>query len=72
MSPDQDSPTSENIRGKDETELPIGQPHEPALQEPTMWRCIDCGAMGQLTSTIPLVCPECNAPKEELYYWSED
>lgn len=37
-----------------------------------MWRCWDCGAMGQLADDLPERCPDCDAPKEELYYWAED
>ena len=37
-----------------------------------MWRCGDCGEMGTLKSGIPDTCPNCDAPKEELYYWTED
>jgi len=37
-----------------------------------MWRCWDCGAMGDLDDEMPSGCPECGAAKEELYYWTED
>jgi hypothetical protein len=37
-----------------------------------MWRCGDCGEMGTLKGGIPDICPNCDAPKEELYYWTED
>lgn len=40
-----------------------------------MWRCSDCGAMGDLEDDpegIPEGCPDCGAPKEHLYYWTED
>lgn len=36
-----------------------------------MWRCWECGAVGKL-SEIPEDCPDCGAPKEEIYYWTED
>jgi ABC-type ATPase with predicted acetyltransferase domain len=36
-----------------------------------MWRCWVCGAMGELTH-LPEQCPDCGAPKEDLYYWQED
>lgn len=36
-----------------------------------MWRCWDCGEMGQLEN-MPEECPACGAPKEDIYYWQED
>lgn len=36
-----------------------------------IWRCWECGAVGKL-SDIPTGCPDCGAPKEEIYYWRED
>ncbi|MFB6184852.1 MAG: rubredoxin-like domain-containing protein [Haloarculaceae archaeon] len=36
-----------------------------------MWRCWSCGAMGEIDE-LPAECPDCGAPKEELYYWTED
>jgi rubrerythrin len=36
-----------------------------------MWRCWECGEMGQL-SGIPEECPSCGAPREDIYYWQED
>jgi preprotein translocase subunit YajC len=41
--------------------------HSDAL----MWRCWDCGEMGQIEN-IPEECPSCGASKEEIYYWQED
>ncbi|MDS0282107.1 DUF7130 family rubredoxin-like protein [Haloarcula onubensis] len=37
-----------------------------------MWRCWECGAMGDIEDDIPEQCPDCGAPKEEIYYWTED
>ncbi len=36
-----------------------------------MWRCWSCGEMGELED-IPEECPNCGAPKEDIYYWVED
>jgi ABC-type ATPase with predicted acetyltransferase domain len=37
------------------------------------WRCWDCGELGRLEATdLPEECPNCGAPKEELYYWQQD
>ena len=36
-----------------------------------MWRCSSCGEMGEL-GDIPQECPNCGAPKEDIYYWTED
>ncbi|MFC7203190.1 hypothetical protein ACFQJC_06665 [Haloferax namakaokahaiae] len=37
-----------------------------------MWRCMTCGAMRKLEGDLPDSCPDCQAPKEELMYWTED
>ena len=36
-----------------------------------VWRCSQCGAVGDLDE-MPDDCPDCAAPREELYYWTED
>lgn len=36
-----------------------------------LWRCTECGAMGPIED-FPEACPDCGAPKEQLYYWTED
>ncbi|MFB6254083.1 MAG: rubredoxin-like domain-containing protein [Halobacteriaceae archaeon] len=36
-----------------------------------VWRCSNCGEMGEIEN-IPEVCPGCNGPREDLYYWTED
>ena len=40
-------------------------------QDELVWRCLDCGAMGRIDE-IPEGCPDCGAPREDLYYWTED
>ncbi|MCU4925893.1 hypothetical protein OB905_07835 [Halobacteria archaeon AArc-dxtr1] len=37
-----------------------------------MWRCLDCGEMGDLRDDLPDTCPNCGAERESLYYWTED
>jgi hypothetical protein len=37
-----------------------------------MWRCWECGAMGNIDVDIPENCPDCGAAKEDIYYWTED
>ena len=37
-----------------------------------MWRCTNCGEMGEIDEGIPDECPNCGASKEELMYWTED
>ena len=37
-----------------------------------MWRCMECGEMGEIDDELPEVCPNCGAPKENLMYWTED
>lgn len=36
-----------------------------------VWRCSQCGAVGEL-GELPDACPDCDAPREDLYYWTED
>jgi hypothetical protein len=36
-----------------------------------VWRCSECGEMGDIED-IPDACPDCGAPREDLYYWTED
>lgn len=36
-----------------------------------VWRCIDCGAVGDLEA-FPSACPDCGASRESLYYYVED
>jgi len=43
-----------------------------AGQAELMWRCWECGAMGDIQDDIPEECPDCGAPKEDIYYWTED
>ena len=37
-----------------------------------MWRCEDCGEMGELEDNIPEECPNCGAPKEHIHMAQED
>ncbi|NIB98088.1 rubredoxin-like domain-containing protein [Halobacterium sp. R2-5] len=37
-----------------------------------MWRCSECGEMGELRESFPEECPSCGAEKEAIYYWIED
>jgi len=37
-----------------------------------MWRCSDCGEMGDLHDGLPETCPSCGVEKERLFYWTED
>lgn len=43
-----------------------------AAEAELMWRCWECGAMGEIDDDIPDSCPDCGAPKEDIYYWTED
>ena len=36
-----------------------------------VWRCSQCGEVGDL-GDLPDECPDCGAPREDLYYWIED
>ncbi|WP_435098127.1 DUF7130 family rubredoxin-like protein [Halorubrum sp. N11] len=37
-----------------------------------MWRCSECGEMGDLEGGMPESCPECGAPEEEIVAVEED
>ncbi|MDS0259860.1 hypothetical protein NDI56_10695 [Haloarcula sp. S1CR25-12] len=37
-----------------------------------MWRCTECGEMGELDDGLPAECPNCGAPKEALATQRED
>jgi rubrerythrin len=36
-----------------------------------MWRCWECGEMGDIDA-VPDGCPACGAARENIYYWVED
>lgn len=73
MRPDNDPlRTKAGVDKMEETEIPIGEPHDSTEPSYIMWRCQDCGEMGELEEDLPDECPNCSAPKEDLYYWEED
>jgi rubrerythrin len=37
-----------------------------------MWRCSECGELGDLQESFPEECPNCGVEKEAIYYWTED
>ena len=37
-----------------------------------MWRCTECGEMGDIEEGLPETCPNCDTEKENLMYWTED
>ncbi|WP_226004892.1 anaerobic ribonucleoside-triphosphate reductase [Natrinema salinisoli] len=37
-----------------------------------MWRCMECGEMGEIDEGLPDQCPNCNTERENLMYWTED
>ncbi|WP_290818200.1 hypothetical protein [Halovivax sp.] len=37
-----------------------------------MWRCTECGEMGELDRGFPDRCPNCDTARENLMYWTED
>lgn len=72
MAPERDQPEPLVDGNKNETELPIGDAPDAGAREETMWRCDGCGALRSLRDGLPDQCPECGAPKEQLFYWAED
>lgn len=37
-----------------------------------MWRCMECGEMGEIDEGLPEECPNCDTERENLMYWTED
>jgi len=37
-----------------------------------VWRCTTCGEMAPIEDQLPAACPNCDAPREALMYWTED
>jgi len=37
-----------------------------------MWRCGECGRMGDLEDDLPDTCPDCGAPREAITVVEED
>ena len=37
-----------------------------------MWRCMECGEMGDIDDGLPDECPNCGRERENLMYWTED
>lgn len=56
----------------DAPEITFADARELTGRDYIMWRCWECGEMGKLEGPLPSTCPECGAPREELYYWVED
>lgn len=54
--------------GIDQEELP-GQKFGGGF---LMWRCGECGEMGDLDDDIPESCPNCDAPREAISEVQED
>ena len=40
-------------------------------QAELMWRCWECGEIGDVAE-VPDAGPSCGAPREDIYYWTED
>jgi len=59
------------VDADDEVEVLSDQDVGGQSTDALMWRCWECGEMGQLEG-IPEECPSCGAPKEDIYYWQED
>lgn len=73
MHPENSDETDALVDGnKNETEVPIGDAQDVEARDHAMWRCDSCGEMGELGDALPDGCPECGAPREELFYWEED
>lgn len=60
--------TGDDIEDDDTEDIPGKDFGEGYL----MWRCEDCGEMGDLDDGIPEECPNCGAPKEHIHMAQED
>lgn len=59
---------AEPAENEDEEDIPGKDFGEGYL----MWRCEDCGEMGELDDGFPEECPNCGAPKEHIHNAQED
>jgi rubrerythrin len=59
----------EGIEGFSERHITSGKEFGEAE---LMWRCWECGEMDRIEESLPEACPSCGAPKEDIYYWTED
>lgn len=61
------------VRAPDSAGLTLDRARDIFGKVYVMWRCWDCGRMGKIEGeSLPESCPDCDAPREALYYWAED
>lgn len=60
------------VGGQEDELAPITDIRDITGTAYVMWRCWECGEMGKIEESLPEHCPNCGAPREELYYWAED
>lgn len=63
-----DSPSGDSSEGVGSEEVPGQTFGEGYL----MWKCTECGEMGDLDDGMPEVCPNCGAPREAIAEARED
>jgi len=66
-----------SVRGVDDDGFYVASPSGTDARDVfgtayVMWRCWECGEMGEIGDQLPANCPNCDAPREDLYYWAED
>ncbi|MBV0926049.1 hypothetical protein KTS45_17735 [Halomicroarcula limicola] len=65
--------TTEGVTTEDDTfDVEEEQPGGEFGEGYIMWRCEECGEMGELEDGLPDSCPSCDAPKEALSKVRED
>ncbi len=80
---DEDGNKLGKVRGIDESgfyvdaeggdKMPLDRARDVFGKAYVMWRCWECGKMGQIEGNgLPAECPDCGARREDLYYWAED
>lgn len=61
--------TESGSTGEDDAETIPGQEFGEGY---LMWRCSECGEMGDLKGGMPESCPSCGAPEEDIAAVEED
>lgn len=61
----------EPAEADESAELPTSTADRAYGETTIIWRCGQCGEVGSVES-VPDNCPSCDAPREELYYSTED
>ncbi|MFC7047178.1 hypothetical protein ACFQH6_18830 [Halobacteriaceae archaeon GCM10025711] len=70
--PEDDEPVGSDVEPGPGTADRETKPGQEFGEGYLMWRCDECGEMGDLEAGLPEACPNCGAPKNALYRTQED